>query len=144
VALGGVWPRGLAGLRAATAVNQTWELYYPEAAATGVQLARARIAPAEVVWVHSAPPVLAVTVREGDDLVIARGEPLARVGPYVPMTRLARRGDAIVREDRWPTDADLGAVVILPGGEAGILKSWWNATDGSEWRWTVEFANRRG
>jgi hypothetical protein len=60
------------------------------------------------------------------------------------MTRLARRGDAIVREDRWPTDADLGAVVILPGGEAGILKAWWNAPDGSEWRWSVEFSNRKG
>ena len=60
------------------------------------------------------------------------------------MTRLVRRGDAILREDRWPTDADLGAVVILPGGEAGILTAWWNAPDGSEWRWSVEFANRRG
>jgi hypothetical protein len=144
VAVGGLWPRRLARLRAATAVNQTWELYYPEAAATGIEHARARIAPTDVVWVHAAPPVLAVTVREGDDRVIARGESLARVGPYVPMTRLARRGDSIVREDRWPTDADLGAVVILPGGEAGILKGWWNAADGSEWRWTVEFANRRG
>ena len=144
MAVRGIRSRRVARVRAAAAVNQTWELYYPEAAATGVELARARIAPTDVVWVHAAPPVLAVTVREGDDRVIARGEPLARVGPYVPMTRLARRGDAIVREDRWPTDADLGAVVILPGGEAGILKGWWNATDGSEWRWTVEFANRRG
>jgi hypothetical protein len=144
VAVGGVRSRRLAGLRANAAVNQTWELYYPEAAATGIELARARIAPTDIVWVHAAPPVLAVTVRGGDDRVIARGEPLARVGPYVPMTRLARRGDAIVREDRWPTDADLGAVVILPGGEAGILRGWWNEKDGSEWRWTVEFANRRG
>jgi hypothetical protein len=144
VAVGSVRSRCLACVRAAAAVNHTWELYYPDAAATGVEFARARIAPADVVWVHAAPPVLAVTVREGDDRVIARGEPLARVGLSVPMTRLARRGDAIVREDRWPTDADLGAVVILPGGEAGILKSWWNAKDGNEWRWTVEFSNRRG
>jgi hypothetical protein len=125
-------------------VNQTWELYYPEAAATGLEIARARIAPTDVVWAHAAPPVLAVTVREDDDRVIARGEPLTRVGPYIPMTRLARRGASIVREDRWPTDADLGTVVILPGGEAGILKAWWNAPDGSEWRWTVDFANQRG
>ena len=144
MALGRVRPRRLACVRAAASVNHTWELYYPEAAATGLPIARARIAPADTVWVHAAPPVLAVTVREGDDRIIARGEPLARVGPYVPMTRLARSGDAIVREDRWPTDADLGAVVILPGGEAGILTAWWNAPDGSEWRWSVEFANRRG
>ena len=123
---------------------QTWELYYPEAAATGVEIARSRVDPTDVVWLHAAPPVLAVTVREGDDRVIARGEPLTREGPYMPMTRLERRGGLVTRTDRWPTDADLGAVVILPGGEAGILTSWWNASDGSEWRWAVEFFNRRG
>jgi hypothetical protein len=122
---------------------QTWELYYPEAAATGMAVARARIDPTEVVWLHAAPPVLAVTVREGDDRVLARGEPLRRQGPYVPMTRLEWRGTQVLREDRWPTEKDLGAVVILPGGEAGILKSWWNAADGSEWRWQVEFYNHR-
>jgi len=123
---------------------QTWEIYYPEAAATGLEIARARIDPTDAVWLHAAPPALAVTVREGDDRVIARGEPLRRAGPYLPMTRLERRGNTVVRTDRWPTDADAGAIVILPGGEAGILKSWWNATDGSEWRWVVEFFNRRG
>ena len=123
---------------------QTWELYYPEAAATGVEVARARIDPTEVVWLHAAPPVLAVTVREGDDRVLARGESLRRSGPHLPMTRLEWRGSQVLREDRWPTEADIGAVVILPGGEAGILKSWWNANDGSEWRWMVEFSNRRG
>ena len=122
---------------------QTWEIYYPEAAATGLPIARARIDPTAAVWLHAAPPVLAVTVREGDDRVIARGEPLARTGAYLPMTRLERNGTAVTRTDRWPTDADLGAVVILPGGEAGILKSWWNAADGSEWRWVAEFFNRR-
>ncbi|HEV2010135.1 MAG TPA: hypothetical protein VGS17_03805 [Candidatus Limnocylindria bacterium] len=123
---------------------QTWELYYPEAAATGIEVARARVDPTEVVWLHAAPPLLAVTVREGDDHVLARGPSLRRVGPQLPMTRLERHGDTITREDRWPNDTDLGAVVILPGGEAGILKSWWNASDGSEWRWVVEFFNRRG
>ena len=122
----------------------TWELYYPESGATGVEIARARIDPTEVVWLHAAPPVLAVTVREGDDRVLARGEPLKREGPYLPMTRLERRGNAVTRTDRWPTDADIGAIVILPGGEAGILMSWWNASDGSEWRWGLEFFNRRG
>jgi len=123
---------------------QTWELYYPESAATGLAVARARIDPAEVVWLHAAPPVLAALVREGDDRVVARGEPLRLAGTRFPMTRLERRGTQIVREDRWPTDTDLGAVVILPGGEAGILKSWWNASDGNEWRWTLELSNRRG
>ena len=123
---------------------QTWELYYPEAAATGIEVARARIDPAEVVWLHAAPPVLAVTVRQGDDRVLARGASLRRDGPQIPMTRLEWRGTTVTRQDRWPTDADLGTIVILPGGEAGVLKSWWNAPDGSAWRWTVEFSNRRG
>ena len=122
---------------------QTWEIYYPEGAATGMELARSRIDPAPVVWVHAVPPVIAVTVRDGDDRVVARGERLERRGPSFPMTRLERHGDTVTREDRWPTDADLGAVIILPGGEAGIMRSWWNAADGSEWRWECEFYNHR-
>ncbi|HEY3110480.1 MAG TPA: hypothetical protein VGL23_17095, partial [Chloroflexota bacterium] len=59
------------------------------------------------------------------------------------MTRLRIRGHAVLREDRWPTEADLGALVILPGGEVGTLKAWWNAPDGSEWRWLLELHNRR-
>jgi hypothetical protein len=123
--------------------NQTWELWYPAAAATGMEFARGRIDPTDVLWVHAAPDTLAVTVREGDDRVIARGEPLKRDGRYLPMTRLTLNGDAITREDRWPTDDDLGALVILPGGEVGVLTAWWNAPDGSAWRWSVEFSNRR-
>ena len=33
--------------------------------------------------------------------------------------------------------------VLLPGGEVGILLSWWNAAGESEWRWQVEFYNQR-
>ena len=122
---------------------QTWELWYPAAAATGMEFARGRIDPTDVLWVHAAPDRLAVTVREGDDRVVARGEPLERAGSYMPMTRLTLEGDEVRREDRWPTDADLGSLVILPGGEVGVLTAWWNAPDGSAWRWSVEFSNRR-
>ena len=59
------------------------------------------------------------------------------------MAFLTRHGTDILREDRWPTEADLGCLVILPGGEVGTLKAWWNAPDGSEWRWQVEFYNHR-
>lgn len=48
-----------------------------------------------------------------------------------------------MREDRWPNDGDLGAFVLLPGGEVGRLLSWRNADDESEWRWQVEFYNHR-
>ena len=122
---------------------QTWELWFPEAAATGLEFARGRIDPTDVLWVHTAPPTLAVTVREGDDRVTARGEPLPRMGEQLPLTRLAIRDGTVTREDRWPTESDLGALVILPGGEVGTLVAWWNAPDGSEWRWRVEFYNHR-
>lgn len=75
--------------------------------------------------------------------MLARGEGLQRRGPYVPLTRLIRREDRVEREDRWPADHDLGALVLLPGGEAGTLQTWWNAEDGSMWRWSVEFYNQR-
>jgi hypothetical protein len=45
-------------------------------------------------------------------------------------------------EDGWPAPTDIGRVVLLPGGEAGILKSWWSADDRKEWRWQVEFYNQ--
>ena len=120
---------------------QTWELWYPEAGNTGLPFARARLDPTEVLWVHAAPPTLAVTVRQADERPVARGEPLRRVGQRYPMTKLVRRGEQVEREDRWPTEADLDALVILPGGEVGRLIAWWNADDGSEWRWRVEFYN---
>jgi hypothetical protein len=52
-------------------------------------------------------------------------------------------GEHITREDLWPTQNNIGQLVILPGGEVGKLISWWNADDGSEWRWQVEFYNHR-
>ena len=123
--------------------NQTWELWYPAAAATGLEFARGRIDPTDVLWVHAAPHRLAVTVRAGDERIVGRGEPLERRGSYLPMTRLTLEGSEVRREDRWPTKADLGALVILPGGEVGVLTAWWNADDGSAWRWSVEFSNQR-
>ncbi len=122
---------------------QTWELWFPEAAATGLLFARARIGPTVVLWVHAAPPTLAVTVREGDERVIARGEGLQRTGTQLPMTCLALQGGKVTRDDRWPAPDDLGSLVILPGGEVGTLLAWWHAEDGSAWRWQVEFSNHR-
>lgn len=121
----------------------TWELWYPGAGATGIHFARARIDPVEVVWAHAVPRKVSVTVRQGDDRAIARGEALERSGPYLPMTRFTLEDETVRREDRWPAEADLGAIVILPGGEAGVLTAWWNAEDGSAWRWSVEFSNSR-
>jgi hypothetical protein len=59
------------------------------------------------------------------------------------MAILTRLENRVMRQDRWPTKADIGQLVLLPGGEVGVLVQWWNAKDGSEWRWQVEFYNHR-
>ena len=122
---------------------QVWELWYPEAASTGLPFARGRLDATTVLWVHAAPTVLSVEVRDDQGMVVARGEGLRRQGERRPTTRLTMESDRVAREDRWPMSADLGVAIILPGGEVGTLKQWWNAADGSEWRWQVEFYNRR-
>jgi hypothetical protein len=124
---------------------ETWDLWFPQAGATGMAFARCRVDgrdTGEVVLVHAAPPVMTVTVRDEDGNVIAEGQDLRREQPG-PISLLRREGRRVRLEDHWPTDDDLGRVVILPGGEAGILVSWWHADDHSEWRWRVEFYNKR-
>jgi hypothetical protein len=123
---------------------EIWDLWYPNAAAQGLSFARCRVEHTPAVWVHSAPDALRVEVRGDDGRLLASGDQLRRTGETsLPMTRLRIEGSAIVREDAWPSDADAGSVVLLAGGEAGILRAWWNASDGSEWRWTIEFYNHR-
>jgi hypothetical protein len=122
--------------------TETWDLWYPGAAATGLFFARGRLDPTDVLWVHSPPKKLEVNVRRFDGSIRARGE-LTRQGDYLPMARLSVDDGRITRDDRWPTPDDQGALVILPGGEVGTLLEWWNAPDGSEWRWRLEFYNRR-
>lgn len=123
-------------------MQQQWDLWFPGAASCGLPFARARIAQQQHVWVHAAPATLAVQVWQ-DGRVVAQAGTLERDSDSLPMTRLELAGEGLVRQDRWPTDADLGSVVLLPGGEAGILQGWWNAGDGSAWRWRVEFSNHR-
>ena len=123
--------------------DQTWDLWFPQAGATGMSFARTTVDADDVgdrLLVHAAPPVLEVVVRDEHGRELARGEGLERGEPG-PMSYLVRRGDRIVLEDGWPTDADLGRLVVLPGGETGVLRAWWHADDRSAWRWQVEFAN---
>lgn len=122
---------------------EIWDLWYPHAAASGLPFARSRIDPTDHLLVHAAPKSLRVEVRSEAGERVAFGDRLARDGAYYPMTRLTRRGASLSRADGWPEPADLGRTVILPGGEAGQLTAWWNAEDGSEWRWSVEFYNHR-
>ena len=124
---------------------EQWDLWFPAVGATGLSFARSKVdaeASGDRVLVHAAPPKLEVTVRDETGKVIAEGRGLERGQPG-PMSFLVREGDAIRLEDGWPSQEDVGRLVILPGGEAGILKAWWHAEDHSEWRWQVEFYNRR-
>ena len=118
----------------------TWSLWYPKAAATGLLHSRARIDPTEVVLVHAAGEVLTVEVHDENGHLIAFGQDLERTQES-PITRLTKTGDTVTREDVWPSEEDLGTVVILPGGEAGVLKQWWHAEDRKEWRWQIELYN---
>ena len=120
---------------------QIWDLWYPQAAATGLPFARGRIDGADVMLVHSAPKVLEVKVYDGDTLA-AQGKDLEATDD-TPITRLTRRGNRIEREDIWPGPEDIGTLVLLPGGEVGTLIQWWNAPDHSEWRWQVELYNKK-
>jgi len=119
---------------------ETWTLWYPKAASTGLLLARARIDAAESILVHAAPDFVTAEVYGAAGNLVAFGQDLPRTLES-PMTRLTRDGDRVTREDVWPTDDDLGRTVILPGGEAAILKAWWNADDRKEWRWQIELYN---
>jgi hypothetical protein len=122
---------------------EQWDLWFPAVGATGLSFARSEVdaeAADDRVLVHAAPPKLEVTVRDKTGKVIAEGRGLERGQPG-PMSFLVREGHAIRLEDGWPSQEDVGRLVILPGGEAGILKAWWHAEDHSEWRWQVEFYN---
>jgi len=122
---------------------QTWDLWYPNAAAQGLSFCRARIEDTERTWIHSPPDALRVEVRDDAGGLLAWADQLkCSSAKTLPMARLTIVDGSVVREDGWPSDTDIGSVVLLPGGEAGILKSWWNAADEREWRWTVEFYNR--
>jgi len=121
---------------------QTWDLWYPQAGATGVAFARGRLDATNVLFVHAPPPMLTVEVRSDGGERLAYTQDLARTADR-PMARLMMQGEQITREDLWPAQNDIGQLVILPGGEVGQLLSWWNAEDGSEWRWRVEFYNHR-
>lgn len=121
---------------------QIWDLWYPQAGATGIAFARGRLDATNVLLVHAPSPTLTVEVRSDNGTRLAYAKDLEQTADR-PIARLTIQGDSILREDLWPTQEDIGRLVILPGGEVGTLLSWWNAEDGSEWRWQVEFYNHR-
>ena len=121
---------------------EIWDLWFPEAAAQGLAFARGRLRATEVLLVHAAPAILRVEVRRDDGALIVRGDALRRTDE-TPIARLRRRDRTVQREDIWPGEAEIGAPVILAGGEVGVLTAWWNSDDRQEWRWSIELYNHK-
>lgn len=117
-----------------------WDLWYPKAGSTGLPFARGEIAPTDRLLVHAVPDLLTAEVRDPQGRRIAFGQDLPRT-LQSPICLLRLVGASVEREDLWPTDRELGLPVLLPGGEVGILQSWWNASDRKEWRWRIELSN---
>jgi hypothetical protein len=119
-----------------------WAIRNPDGGANGLEFARATVAPHDEVLVHAAPSTVDVRVYENGGALVALGEGLEATGD-APMARLRIDGLRISREEVWPTEREHGMVVILCGGEAGILRAWSNDGERSEWRWRLELSNRR-
>ncbi|TMK35833.1 MAG: hypothetical protein E6G58_07730 [Actinobacteria bacterium] len=127
-----------------TGPTRLWELRTVEGGANGLEFARSRLdAVHDQVLVHAAPTRMRVEVTDDGAALLAIGEDL-RADTDTPMTLLRLDGVRVLREQIWPTDAHLGMAVILPGGEAGLLRSWWNADDERSWRWQIELTGGRG
>jgi hypothetical protein len=120
--------------------DHIWEIRNPDGGSTGLEVARGRMAPHDAVLAHALPERVDVEVFDETRSLVARGTDLP--GKLAsPIARLWIRGGKVERENVWPDDSDLGKPVILPGGEVGILTSWWHADDHSAWRWTIELSN---
>lgn len=123
-----------------TVPAELWDLWFPGAGARGMSFARGRLDATATLLVHAPPDQLDVDVWSDAGELVARARGLGRTASS-PIARLTRRDQEIVRDDIWPTGEDIGRPVILPGGEVGHLRAWWNDADQQEWRWTVEFYN---
>jgi hypothetical protein len=120
---------------------QYWAVWYPKAAATGLLVGRAQVDSTSGVLLHAAPEVITVEVYDAQGQLMALGKNLSRT-MQSPISQLEVQGTEVVREDLWPDQRHIGATVLLPGGEAGVLRSWWNSDNQQEWRWQVEFYNQ--
>jgi hypothetical protein len=117
-----------------------WEIRSPDGGSMGLEFARARLGGYARLLVHAAPSRIDIDVRDHEGTQLASAAGLEAEGA-TPMSRLTVGEGSIQRENVWPDDRDVGLPVILPGGEVGILMSWWNAEDHSSWRWQIELSN---
>jgi hypothetical protein len=120
-----------------------WILRHADGGVDGTTFARARTAgDVDSVLVHAAPDRMRVEVFDGDHRFIAGSDDLPADGAS-PMSRLTISSGTVVREMVWPDVSDEGAIVVLPGGEAGTLVTWRTDEDRTSWVWTVTFSGGR-
>ena len=117
-----------------------WEIRNPDGAAMGLEFAVGRSDAHPVMLAHALPERADITVRDDQGRLVASGKDLRGVEP-TPIARLTITDGRLSRANIWPSEADLGSPVILPGGEIGILTAWWNADDHRAWRWSIELSN---
>lgn len=125
-------------------MNWTWTIRGRDGGMNGLEFARCTTAGGvSRVLIHAAPAMAEMEVRSDSDQLIARGD-IARQGDYSPMTLVEIDGANLRRSEVWPDATYRGTLVLLAGGEAGLLRTWEHAPDHSWWRWTVRFANHVG
>jgi hypothetical protein len=120
-----------------------WALRSADGGSQGLEFARSKIDEVDSVLVHAAPSELDVEVFANGERLIAIGAHL-RATEDTPMTRLTIDGMRVRREQMWPGAEDLGSVVLLPGGEAGVLQSWSTDDEHRRWVWTLELRGGDG
>jgi hypothetical protein len=125
-------------------VNWTWSIRARDGGMNGLEFSRCTTAGGfSRVLVHAAPARASLEVVSDDGAVIAKGD-IDRTADYTPMTLIELAGGTPRRVEVWPEAELIGSLVLLSGGEAGVLRSWQHAEDHSWWRWTVEFSNHVG
>jgi hypothetical protein len=125
-------------------VNWTWTIRSRDGGMNGLEFSRCTTAGGFTrVLIHAAPAKATIEVMTDDGQVVARGD-VDREGRYSPMTLLELDDGDVRRTEVWPTQEHLGLIVLLAGGEGGVLTAWQHAEDHSWWRWSLEFSNHKG
>jgi hypothetical protein len=121
--------------------DRIWEIRNPDGGSQGLEVARGRSGAHDTMLAHAMPERIDVTVTDPEGTMVSVGRDLRDDTCSTPISRLTVTRSGVRRENIWPTDEDVGLPVILPGGEIGVLTAWWNADDGSSWRWSIELQN---
>lgn len=118
--------------------SRVWAIRSMEGGAAGLEFAHATLsAEHDVVLAHALPPSVRIEVHEGGS-VVASADDLHDGSASTPISKLSIDGLRVLRQNIWPREQDVGLPVVLPGGEVGLLTSWWNDDEGAHWRWTIE------